>query len=93
MTYAKSGKFAKRAGIELARDARKRTETGYVNQCDHNHATSGEVRILPYGGGGNLIVCRAHYEAEMRFRRERIAAGVTFELPEWESLEVYSGSV
>jgi hypothetical protein len=55
---------------------------------DHNHEVT-EARLLPTGGGGNVIVGRQAYEKEMRFRRERIAAGAPFELPAWESLKVY----
>ena len=60
--------------------------------CDGTRCTdpNSEVRVLPYGGGGNLIVCKACYEHEIKFRKERIAAGVQFELPTWKSLEVYS---
>lgn len=48
-----------------------------------------EMRTLPTGGGGNVIVSRQGFEKEMSFRRERIRAGVQFDLPEWASLEVY----
>lgn len=59
------------------------------NSCDHGHQTAGEVRLLPIGGGGNVIVCRSHYLHEIQFRLKRIADGVPFDLPEWESLTVY----
>jgi hypothetical protein len=62
---------------------------GPINSCDHGHQTFGDVRSLPIGGGANVIVCREHYGTEMQFRRERIAAGAPFDLPEWESLTVY----
>lgn len=61
-----------------------------MNSCDFDHMTGEETRLLPYGGGGNLICCRRHYEAEMRFRRARIAAGVPFDLPAWETLTTYA---
>lgn len=55
---------------------------------DYDHPCT-ETRLLPYGGGGNIIVGRESYEKEMAFRRERIRAGVPFDLPSWESLRVY----
>lgn len=67
----------------MARDAHN------VNACDHGHMLNGETRLLPTGGGGNVIVCIHHYHKEIAFRRERIAAGVPFDLPTWESLKVY----
>lgn len=57
-------------------------------QDDHDHLCT-ETRLLPYGGGGNIIVGRESYEKEMRFRRERIANGVPFDLPKWEELSIY----
>lgn len=48
-----------------------------------------EVRILPAGGGGNILCGRRGYEREMAFRRERLRAGVPFDLPTWETLEIY----
>jgi hypothetical protein len=56
---------------------------------DHDIPCS-EMRTLPTGGGGNAIVSRQGYEKEMMFRRERIRAGVQFDLPEWASLPVYA---
>jgi hypothetical protein len=64
-----------------------------TNQCDHGHETSEQIRRLDTGGGGGILVCRAHYEHEMRFRRGRIAAGVPFDLPKWSELAVYSEEV
>ncbi len=55
---------------------------------DHDRECT-EIRTLPTGGDGNALVGRASYEQEMRFRRERIRAGVPFDLPTWESLAVY----
>lgn len=60
-----------------------------ANYCNHNHpydGTRGEVRVLPIGGSANVHVCRQHFDIEMAFRRERIAAGAPFDLPTWESL-------
>lgn len=60
--------------------------------CDNDLCASstGEVRTLPVGGGGNAILCRHCYSREMEFRRERISEGVDFDLPLWESLKVYA---
>ena len=48
-----------------------------------------EVRKLPYGGGGNILCGAQGYMQEMKFRRERIAQGVPYDLPKWADLEVY----
>jgi len=60
-----------------------------MNACDHGHLVEGEVRLLPTGGDGNAILCRSHYDSEMVFRKERIADGVSYPLPKWETLKVY----
>lgn len=62
--------------------------------CDGGHCRSetGEVRLLPLGGGANLILCRTCHEHELSYRRERnreLASNVRFDLPDWEDLEVY----
>lgn len=63
--------------------------------CDGSHCkeSNGEVRILPYGGGGNIICCHACYLNEMKYRRgrNRDLGREAFELPTWEDLEVYKG--
>jgi len=54
--------------------------------------STGEVRVLPLGGQGNLILCRGCFEREMSYRRERnkdLAPDVRFKIPSWETLEVY----
>jgi len=63
-----------------------------MNACDHGHTTASEVRLLPTGGGGNVIICQRHHATEIKFRKERIAEGVPSDLPKWESLKVYDGS-
>ena len=55
------------------------------NQCDHGHETIQQVRLLPYGGGGNIIVCKLHYLKEIKFRSEMGWE----EKPSWESLKIY----
>lgn len=62
--------------------------------CDNDKCRSahGEVRVLPTGGDGNLILCRACFHYELAFRRERnldLSKDCQFELPEWKSLKVY----
>lgn len=45
-----------------------------MNYCDHGHETRGEIRRLPLGMDphhGALLVCHAHYQQEMAYRRER----------------------
>jgi hypothetical protein len=57
--------------------------------------SEGEVRVLPTGGSSNLILCRACYEHELAWRRERnreLGAAFKFELPTWDSLEIYPGA-
>jgi hypothetical protein len=65
--------------------------------CDGSgpHA-SGAVRVLPYGGDGNLILCHSCYMREMQYRRERnreLGQDCQFELPAWNDLRVYGGEV
>jgi hypothetical protein len=59
--------------------------------CDNDKCTNpnGQVRLLPTGGDGAVIVCRSCFEHEMRWRQERIRQGVQFDLPTWDSLKVY----
>jgi hypothetical protein len=49
-----------------------------------------EVRLLPYGGGGNIIVGRASYDIEIAYRKKRIREGVHYDLPSWENLKIYN---
>lgn len=63
--------------------------------CDGDQCrqSSGEVRVLPLGAGGNLILCRACYQHEIAFRRERnkkLSPNCRFDLPPWEALQVGS---
>jgi hypothetical protein len=53
------------------------------NNCDGaGPHTVGEVRMLPYGGDGNLILCKACYARELAYRGESS--------PSWDSAPVYS---
>ena len=63
------------------------------NQCDGGHCkhAKGRVRLVPYPGG-NLILCRDCFAYEMRWRKERnreLGAATSFDLPSWESLQIY----
>ena len=49
-----------------------------------------EMRLLPYGGDGNIIVGFNSYQNEMKYRREKIKRGIHFDLPTWESLKIYN---
>jgi len=68
--------------------------------CDNDHCwdENGEVRVLPMHkleNHGNLILCRACFNYEIRYRRERnrdLAPDCAFDLPTWESLKVYRGA-
>ena len=60
------------------------------DQCQEPH---GEVRVLPAGGQGNLILCQACFLHELRYRQERnraVSVDCQFELPAWDSLKVYA---
>ena len=54
----------------------------------------GEVRVLPYMGG-NVILCRACFDHEIAWRKDRnkdLAEDARYDIPTWESLEVYGGA-
>jgi hypothetical protein len=60
--------------------------------CDGAHCRkeSGEVRVLPIGSGGNLILCCACHAYEIAYRRERNAeVAAPYDCPAWDSLAVY----
>jgi hypothetical protein len=42
-------------------------------ECGGSHCTeaTGEVRVLPLGGGANLILCRPCFNHENAYRRQR----------------------
>jgi hypothetical protein len=69
------------------------------NECNGSgpHSTNNkgeyEVRVLPLGAGGNLILCYTCCQRELRWREQRnreLAEFAKFALPTWESLEVYA---
>jgi hypothetical protein len=59
------------------------------DKCEKNE---GIVKVLPTGPDSNAILCFACYLNEMAFRRSRIADGVEFDLPSWDSLKIYNGA-
>jgi hypothetical protein len=63
--------------------------------CCGYHCTSEteEVRVLPYGGGDNVILCNACFRYELNYRRDEIRRGRQFELPAWSDLELYDHSM
>lgn len=51
-----------------------------------------KVRLLPLGGGANLILCLVCFGREMVYRRQRnkeLGSACQFETPNWGDLEVY----
>ena len=64
------------------------------DNCDGSgpHA-AGTVRLMPTGGDGNLILCRACWRRELSYRRERnrVVADPCSLFPEpcWEEGEIY----
>lgn len=51
-----------------------------------------EARVLPTGGGSNIICGKKGFNQEMQYRRERnktLTDSAKFALPTWESLTVY----
>lgn len=74
---------------------RLRTQTWLGNHCDGAGPHNGpdEVRLLPLGGGANLILCRACFahENEYRARRGReTGAPENWPVVEWGAAKVYA---
>lgn len=61
-----------------------------MNQCDHGHATTEEIRALPLGGDASLLVCQSHWQRELNHRQNVLKEILPGDLPEWESLKVTS---
>ena len=58
------------------------------------HAT-GEVRMYPYGGGGNGIYCHACFDHENAYRHQRAReTGEPANWPQvpWDTAKVYEGA-
>lgn len=69
------------------------------NNCDGSGPHyAGQVRVLPLSTNpvhGNAILCEKCFRNEMLWRYSRnreLATDAQFDLPEWESLEIYGGS-
>jgi len=61
--------------------------------CDGSgpHSHDSQVRVLPYGGG-NLILCRACFDHEIAYRKERnreLSKDEQHDLPAWDSITTY----
>lgn len=66
------------------------------NNCDGSGPhVEGTVKLLPTGGGGNAILCRACWIREVQWRAERnrtLGDFAKFDLPTWDSGKVYEGA-
>ena len=47
-----------------------------MNHCDYGHSTTAPVRLLPTGGGSNIITCQRHAEHQIRA---------------WQQIQAYTG--
>jgi hypothetical protein len=61
-----------------------------MNGCDHGHETKDEIRRLPTGGDGAILVCRWHYRREMAYRNEqsRHTGRDKWDFPSWSNLTI-----
>jgi hypothetical protein len=64
------------------------------NNCDGSHCCreTGEVRLYPTGGGGNMIYCNNCFRHENAFRAMRVAEGAeaaNFPAVAWQTATVY----
>lgn len=64
--------------------------------CDGSGPHRGdEVRVYPLGGGANLILCRACWNRENAYNRQRAeetGSPENFTLKSWGTAEVYGGA-
>lgn len=63
--------------------------------CDNDKCVNatGQVRVLPIGGGGNLIVCQACFNHEMNYRKEvnqKHKISNEFDIVVWNDLKIYA---
>ena len=65
------------------------------NNCDGSGPHSlGDVRVMPMGGGGNLILCLRCWMKENTYRIERnrdLADFAKFEIIDWQNAKKYGG--
>ena len=71
-----------------------------ANECGGQGPHSGsEVRLLPHSNTslhGNDILCRACFNREIAYRRERnrdLGKFAQYDLPAWEDCEVYKTDI
>jgi hypothetical protein len=66
------------------------------NNCDGSGPHSlGEVRVMPTGGDGNLILCRQCWSKENSYRIERnrsLANFAKFAIINWKDAKIYGGN-
>ena len=53
--------------------------------------TPGEVRVLPIGAGGNLILCRLHFRKEAAYQSVRGPKEEWGPVALWKDAKVYTG--
>lgn len=64
------------------------------NNCDNDKCLhpNGQIRVLPTGGSGNALLCRACFNHEMHYRKIRnidLGDAYKFKIETWENLRVY----
>lgn len=68
--------------------------TRHNPMCDGSHcrASTGEVRVMPLGGDGNVILCAACFAHENNYRRERgreTGAPENWPIVDWSTAKIY----
>jgi hypothetical protein len=66
-----------------------------TNCCGSGPHRAGEVRVMPMGGHGNLILCRSCWLSEINWRRRRnaeLGEFAQFALPPWDSGKTYEAA-
>lgn len=75
----------------ILRPSRETNALSYDLKFTDDHGIKcSEMRYLPYGGDGNILVSKQSYDKEIKWRKEHIKNGVEFESPAWEALKVYT---
>jgi hypothetical protein len=58
--------------------------------CDGSGPHSeGEVKLMPTGGSGNLILCHNCWNHELAYRNSEMGEFAQFDLPLWSQGKVY----